>query len=143
MKKRFLFILMTVLLALPVVSANALTVVDCGNVTDIPKKIPQLTSLAITIIQVAVPIILVIMGSIDLFKGITAEKEDEIKKGRQIFVKRLIVAAIIFFVIAITKFLVSIVDSGSKDNISDCIDCFLSGTCKNEHQKVIKESKEG
>lgn len=136
MKKKILFAVLFTLMLLPIMNVGALTVVDCGNVTDIPKKIPELTSFAVTVIQIAVPIILVIMGSIDLFKGITAQKEDEMKKGRQMFIKRLIVAAIIFFVIAITKFFVSIVsDSDDKDNITDCIDCFLSKTCKNERLK--------
>lgn len=103
--------------------------VSCGNVTDIPKKIPELTSYAITMIQIAVPVILVIMGSMDLFKGITAQKEDEIKKGQQMFVKRLIVGASIFFVVVIAKLLISVVADSSSDDIIDCIECFLSNDC--------------
>lgn len=107
-------------------NGNKLT---CGNVTGIPKIIPRLTSLAITIVQIAVPIILVIMGSLDLFKGITAGKEDEMKKGQQMFIKRLVLAAIIFFVVVIVKFLVSIVADTNVNNIVDCIDCFVSNEC--------------
>lgn len=103
--------------------------VSCGNITDIPKKIPELTSYAVTIVQIAIPVILVIMGSMDLFKGITAQKEDEIKKGQQIFVKRLIVAALIFFIVVVVKLLISVIDGSSNDNISDCIDCFISNEC--------------
>jgi len=103
--------------------------VSCGNIEDIPKKIPELTSYAITIIQIAVPVILVIMGSIDLFKGITAQKEDEIKKGQQIFIKRLIVASLIFFIVVVVKLLISVIDNSSGDNIIDCIDCFISNDC--------------
>ena len=103
--------------------------VSCGNVTEIPKKIPELTSFAITMIQIAVPVILVIMGAMDLFKGITAQKEDEIKKGQQMFVKRLIVGALIFFVVVIAKLLISVVADASSDDIIDCVDCFLSNEC--------------
>lgn len=103
--------------------------ISCGNVTGIPEKIPELTSFAITVIQIAIPIVLVVMGSLDLFKGLSAQKEDEIKKGQQMFVKRLIYAAVIFFVVVITKLLVSVVaDSTTSNNIAECIDCFLSGT---------------
>ena len=102
--------------------------VSCGNVTEIPTKIPELTSYCITLVQIAVPIILIIMGTLDLFKGVTAQKEDEIKKGQQMLIKRLITAVIIFFVIVITKFLISVVaDATSSANITECIDCFLSG----------------
>ncbi|MBQ2946897.1 MAG: hypothetical protein IJE04_03505 [Bacilli bacterium] len=103
-----------------------------GRVTGIPSKIPELTSLAITIIQIAVPIILVVLGSIDLFKGITAGKEDEIKKGQQIFIKRLVVGAIIFLVVIIVKFLISVIADTNKTNIGNCIDCFISNDCEEE-----------
>ena len=103
--------------------------VSCGNVEKIPTIVPELTSMAITIVQIVVPIILVLMGSLDLFKGITAGKEDEMKKGQQMFIKRLIVGAVIFFVVVIVKFLVSVVADTNVNNIVDCIDCFVSNDC--------------
>lgn len=104
--------------------------VSCGNVTGIPRKIPELTSYSVTVIQIAVPVILVVMGSLDLFKGVTAQKEDEIKKMQQLFIKRLIVAGSIFFVIVIAKLLISVVAESSSANIVECVDCFLSNSCK-------------
>lgn len=102
--------------------------VSCGNIDEIPEKIPELTSFVITVIQIAVPIILVVIGSIDLMKGVVAQKEEEIKKGQQMFIKRLIVAALVFFIIVIAKFLISLVANATDSaNISQCIDCFLSG----------------
>ena len=103
---------------------------SCGNITGIPKVIPRLTSLVVTIIQIAVPVLLVIMGSIDLFKGITASKDDEMKKGQKMFIKRLVIGALVFFIIAIVKLLVSVVaNSMDTDNISSCISCFISNDC--------------
>lgn len=103
--------------------------VSCGSVTEIPAKFPELTSTVMIIIQVAVPIILVIMGTLDLFKGMASQKEDEIKKGQKIFVKRLIVAALIFFVSVIVKLLISLVADTvvESNNIIECLDCFVSG----------------
>ena len=47
----------------------------------------------------------------------------EIKKGQNIFIKRLIAAAIVFFVVTIVNFLVSIVAKTSDaESISSCID---------------------
>jgi len=130
MKKKILYIIILLILFTPIISVLAAPKVSCGNVTDIPRKIPELTSLAITMIQIAVPVILVVMGSLDLFKGVTAGKEDEIKKGQQLFIKRLIVAGIIFFVVVIAKFVISIVAEASSANIIECIDCFTSNNCK-------------
>lgn len=101
-----------------------------GGITGIPRKIPELTSYAVTLIQIAIPIILVIMGSLDLFKGITAGKEDDMKKGQKMFIKRLAVAAIIFFVVIIVKFFISIVADTNVSNMVDCIDCFISNDCE-------------
>ena len=130
-KNRYKYILFIALflLIMPSVFAAGAPKVSCGNVTDIPKKIPELTSMAVTVIQIAVPVILVVMGSMDLFKGITAQKEDEIKKGQQMFVKRLVIGALIFFVVVIAKLLISVVADTSSVNIIECIDCFLSNSC--------------
>ena len=84
----------------------------------------------IVVIKIAVPVLLVIFGMLDLFKGLTAQKEDEIKKGQQMFIKRLIVGALIFFVVVIAKLLISVVADTSSANIIECVDCFLSNNCK-------------
>lgn len=130
-KNRYKYILFMILLVLlaPSVFAAGTPKVSCGNVTDIPRKIPELTSMVVTIVQIAVPVILVVMGSMDLFKGITAQKEDEIKKGQQMFIKRLVVGALIFFVVVIAKLLISVVADTGSTNIIECIDCFLSNSC--------------
>ena len=131
MKKNKLIViaLLFVMLLIPS-SALAISKVSCGNVTGIPKKIPEITSYIMTIVQIAVPVILVIIGSIDLIKGITSQKDDEIKKNQKIFIKRLIVAVLIFFIIVIVKFIISLVADSSSGNISSCIDCFLNNSCK-------------
>lgn len=131
MKKKYIYIVILILIAvfMPVFDVVAAGKVSCGNVTGIPAKIPELTSFAVTMLQIAVPVILVVMGSMDLFKGITAQKEDEIKKGQQLFIKRLIVGALIFFVVVIAKLLISVVADTSSENIIECIDCFLSNEC--------------
>ena len=102
-KKIFIF---TILILLMFVSANSAfaetydnmntdVVVSCGNgmIDERPSIIPKVVRIAYTLIHVAVPVVLVILGSLDLFKGITVQKEDDIKKGQQMFIKRLISAA--------------------------------------------------
>ena len=126
------FILIISLLVFPKIVLAA-DKVSCGNVTAIPKKIPELTSFFVTTAQVATAVILVILGSIDLFKGIASSKEEEIKKGQKTFVKRLIVAALVFFVTLIVKVLIgAIANSTTTNNIVGCMDCFLSNSCGND-----------
>ena len=90
--------------------------------------LPYIVSTAITLIQIGVPIILIIWGMMDLGKAVMAQKEDEIKKGQQTFIKRIIAAVIVFFVIVVVKLVVSII-APEEDTISSCIDCFISGNC--------------
>ena len=110
-------------------SSSKITKVSCGQLTEIPKKIPDLTTTIVKILEIIVPIILVIVGSIDLAKGVVAGKEDEIKKGQKIFIKRLITAVIIFLIVALTKFIVGVVAENNLESITSCIDCFISGKC--------------
>ena len=105
--------------------------VSCGSIGSFHRKIPELTSWFITIIQIAVPVVLVIIGSIDFVKALSSQKDEEIKKGQQMFIKRIFVAVLIFFAVVIVKALVSLVsgDDSESKGIIGCIDCFISNNC--------------
>lgn len=105
--------------------------VKCGNIGTFHRKIPEITSWIITVAQVVVPVMLVIFGIIDFVRAISNQKEDEIKKGQQMFIKRIITAVLIFFIVVIVKLLVSAFSSGKAESASliDCIDCFISNKC--------------
>lgn len=104
---------------------------SCGNgyLKKIPTAIPATISIIYTAIQIAVPIVLVIFGMIDLFKGITASKEEEMKKGRQMFIKRLVLAALIFFIFVGVKLLVSFLADDNSSKILSCTECFIRNSC--------------
>ena len=85
---------------------------------------PYLVSTVITIVQIAVPILLIIFGMLDLGKAVIAAKEDEIKKGQQTFIKRLIAGAIVFFVILIVKTIIGFVSNRSA-SVMQCFNCFI------------------
>ena len=108
--------------------------VTCGEgmLSGIPSLIPKVVSIAYTVIQIAVQVVLVVMGSLDLLKGIKAQKEDEIKKGQKIFVKRLVGAALVFFVFVIVKFIISFVADSSGSKIMDCATCLIENKCEVE-----------
>lgn len=98
----------------------------CGNLNlEFSGTIPYVISTVITIIKIVVPVLLIIFGMIDFLKSVTASKEDEIKKGRQTFISRLIAAVIVFFVIQIVQ-LVCKFASGNDNNIVSCFNCFVN-----------------
>ena len=114
------------------------TVVSCGGgfMDNIPHSIPKIVSIIYLFIQIAVPVVLVIFGTLDLFKGITAQKEEEIKKGQQIFIKRLISGALVFFVFAIVKVVISFAADSTSNKIISCTECFIDNKCDKGFDKV-------
>lgn len=107
-------------------------VYQCGNLGfDIPGQFPYLVHLIVLAIKIVVPILLIIFGMLDLGKAVVASKEDEIKKGQQTFIKRLIAAVIVFFVVQIVQVVITFVASGNSDdksNITQCFACFVNGS---------------
>jgi len=113
----------------PNIGENSFQSCGDGYITEIPGMVPKVISIIYTVVQIAVPVVLVIFGMLDLMKGISAQKEDEIKKGQQILIKRLISAALVFFVFAIVKIIISVAADGTQSKILECAECFLTENC--------------
>ena len=133
MKKKILLLAILLLTIFYVPNVLAANITGCESILPnvaIDTKIPNTVHRIIVAIKIVVPVLLVIFGMLDLGKGVIAQKEDEIKKTQQLFVKRLISGAIIFFVISVVQLLVSVV-SGDEDNgIMNCASCFINGVEK-------------
>lgn len=116
--------------------------VSCGSSTsplikNIPSIIPRISSSLYNTVMVIVPVIMILMGMLDLIKGILSQKEDEIRKGRSSLVKRLIMGFVTFLVVMIVKLFVSAVAMTTDSNkIVDCIDCFVSNTCNSNEART-------
>lgn len=96
----------------------------CGNEAfNFQGLLPNIVSTVILVIQIGIPIILIVFGMLDLGKAVMAQKDDEIKKGQQTFMKRVIAAVIVFFIIAIVKLVLSVI---GEDANMGCINCFIS-----------------
>ena len=68
------------------------------------------------ILKIVIPIVLIVMGSIDLAKAVVASKDDEIKKAVSSLVKRAVLGILIFFIPTILSFVVELIGG---DNIYD------------------------
>lgn len=133
MKKKLRYLLLLVMCSIMMSPVYAKNIAGCdailGSKILIDEKIANTVHIIILVIQIVVPILLVIFGMIDLMKAVIAGKEDEIKKNQMVFVKRLIAAAIVFFVFVIVKMLISFVADDSK-NLINCANCFINGPGK-------------
>ena len=134
MKKKIIFSLLFISLIAFVSPVMARDIASCDTLVGgalIDEKIPNTVGTIVNIIKVVVPILLVVFGSIDLIKGIIAQKDDEIKKGQQIFIKRLIAGALVFFVFVVVQLVISLAagNETERSNIMTCAKCFLNKDC--------------
>lgn len=82
----------------------------------------------IPIIEIAIPIILIVLGMFDLGKAVVASKEDEIKAAQKLLIKRVIYAVAIFFVtflvITIFNIIVGTQKGGTMDDTEQWKTCW-------------------
>ncbi len=76
----------------------------------------------LTVVKIVVPIILIVMGSLDFARAIFSANEDEIKKSQSKFIRRLIVGVIIFLAPSILQGILTLAHS-----VWDVIDPTLCG----------------
>ena len=123
-------------------NTDNLQYLQCGGAFDIPHQVPGLTSFFINFLKIMTPIILIVLSIITLVKAIVASKEDEIKKATSTLKRRLIAAAMVFFVVYIVQFVImKVAKTSEAEDISSCLDCFINHNC--EDNKYYKTRVDG
>ena len=89
----------------------------CNDAEDIIDLVGKLVS----IFQIAIPILLVVLGLVSLGKAVVASKDDDVKKATTGLVKKLVLAAAIFFIVAIVKLVLTLVGGQTMDTCWDMI----------------------
>lgn len=84
------------------------TDVDCRPGSTLVNVI-AIVRLVMNIICIAVPIIMILMGTIDLFKAVTAGKDDDIKKKQKALITRIIAGVLVFLVPTIVSVLMNLI----------------------------------
>ena len=110
----------------------------CADSVTVPGKIINIVSTLITVVKFGVPILLIIFGMLDLGKAVVASKEDEIKKGQQMFIKRIISAILVFFVITVVQLVVNLASSSDDGDLWSCIKTFTCGVDDNNVSKCAR-----
>jgi len=68
----------------------------------------------LTWIRIAVPIIVILLGSVDFAKAVLSDDQQELKKSTGRFVKRCIIAVAIFFIPSLIMYILSFIDKIAK-----------------------------
>jgi len=83
---------------------------ECGD-TDL-ITILGVVRAALNIVTFVIPIILIVLGIVDLSKAVVTSKEEEVKKAQKMFFQRVIYAVVIFLVPLIVSLLFRLLPSG-------------------------------
>ena len=97
----------------------------------------QVIGYAMMIFKIVIPLLLIILGMVDLGKAVVANDDKQIKSSTTALVKRAAAAVIIFFIPTLVGFIFSIIagfNDEIKANYNVCKQCVVSPTsdsCKN------------
>lgn len=93
----------------------------CGGLLPIVKVIRKGV---FPIVQIGIPILLLIFGTIDLGKAVISSDEKEVKAAQSRLIKRCIYAALIFFVTTLVSVLMNIVGNGGVGDTTSWQSCW-------------------
>ena len=145
MKKKFIYMIVAI----------CIFIVNCNNVnaanffSNTTKKdvcglglsgsVPTFTHGIFNILKILVPIILIIMGMVDFAKAVSANDEKKMRESTSSFIRRLIAAVFIFFIVAIVQFVFKKVSSD--EGFSSCMNCILNDKCAAATELITENAK--
>ena len=80
------------------------------KIVDRPASISYLVNQVLTYVRIIVPIIIILLGSLDFAKAVVVGKEDEIKKIQKQFIIRIVAGVLVFFAPAIVNIIMKLAD---------------------------------
>ena len=97
--------------------------------------------------KIIIPLIIIILGVIDLGKAVVASKDDEVKKASTGLLKRVVIGIVIFFIPTIVYMLFGLVNigHGSGKGAHTCYECLLKPfktTCEGKNYVDLGEGDE-
>lgn len=81
-------------------------------------------------IKVVVPIILIVVGMMDLAKAVTEKSDEKIKAAQTGLIKKAVAAVLVFLVVTVVTLLMSLIGDKSYEECMTCINKPFSDTCK-------------
>lgn len=106
------------------------------------RKTFQIIGYVLFFAKIIVPLLLIILGSIDFAKAVISNSDKAPQDALKAFGIRIIIAVIIFLIPTILSFLIGLIDGASEafedTSFSDCSDCLLDpfGDC--QAQDIVK-----
>ena len=95
----------------------------CGGLDPIVKIIRKGV---FPIVQIGIPILLIVFGTVDLGKAVISSDEKEVKQAQGRLIKRCIYAVAIFFIVTLVNLVMYLVATGAEEdtNTSGWAECW-------------------
>jgi len=115
MKNRSLFIYcFCLMMFLNVGNVYAASDLGCdgifGDPAD-PNSVANLIKMVLDWFRILAPILVISLGTVDLFKAVIASREDEMKKAQTTLMKRVMLGVALFFVPSVINFVIDLASS--------------------------------
>ena len=115
---------------------NVLTTVKADTLCEELEPVLRIVGIAIFIIKVIVPIMLIIVGMLDMAKAVTEKDENKIKDAQHKLIKKAIAAVLVFLIVTIVGVLMNLI--GAED-YKKCTTCITNPWgCKATDDSLIK-----
>ena len=92
----------------------------CGGLLPIVKVLRKL----INVVMIIIPVGLILFGTMDLGKAVISSDDKEVKGAQSRLIKRVMYAAIIFFIPLIVGFVMNIVSAGGQGDTASWAKCW-------------------
>ena len=76
------------------------------------------------IIQLGIPIVLIVFGTIDLGRAVISSEDKQVKEAQSRLIKRFIYAILVFFVTTLVSVVMNIITIGTDDDTTSWADCW-------------------
>lgn len=103
--------------------------VDTASIcSDDLNQLWHVLGVAFKFLLVGIPVILVIMGLIDLGKAVMAGKDDEIKAAQKMLIKRILYTVVAFLLLVIVIGVINLVDTTDSKGVTECLKKIFGST---------------
>ena len=119
---RFLIILFVSFILMINVNAETTEIVAEHFCRDMSKTL-QLVGFFLVVVKIVVPLLVVIMGSLDFYHIVMSGKDSDLKKEALILGKRFLMGVIVFLMPSIVNLAVNTLDNNPNADYKVCVDC--------------------
>lgn len=89
----------------------------CGDTGNIWHFIGQV----VKILQIVIPVLIILLGTIDLGKAVIAGEDKKIKEAQKALISRIIYGVVIYFVVTIVIVIFGMVGANTGSNCFNCV----------------------